>query len=134
MEEQRNERECHRGNERTHQNKGHTFADAGLRLIGQVAEDGEQDQRSQVIAGHDDTDQPLNIQDLGRITCFQFCRRHMIHAAGKNVRQESGAPGIVDLPEKQDAKEGKTDQECPLVIQLHNNTSESVAQRMPRGI
>ena len=110
VEEQGDEGEGHRGNEGAHQNIGHALADGGLRLIREVAEDGQQDQGGQVVAGHDDAHDPLHVQDLIRIAGFQLGRGHAVNVVGEDIRQKRGAPGVVHLPEQQDAEEGKADE------------------------
>ena len=118
MEEQGDEGEGDGHHQRAHKDIGHTLADGGLCPVGQAAEDGQQDQGRQIVAGHDDAHDPLHVQNLVRVARFQLRGGDVVHPSGEDVRQKGGAPGVVHLPQKQDAEEGKADEESPLVIQL----------------
>ena len=118
MEEQRDERESYRSYKGAGQNVGHTLADGGVSFVGEVAEDGQQDERGEVIARHDYADEPLNLKYLRRVAGLELRRGDAVHAPGKNVREERGAPRVIHLPEKQDAEERKAYQERSFVVEL----------------
>ena len=118
VEEQGDEGEGHGGDQGADQNVGHPLADGGVGLVGEAAEDGQQDQSGQVIAGHDDADDPLYVQNLFRVAELQLRGGHAVNPVGKNVRQEGGAPGVIDLPQQQDAKEGEADESRAPVVEL----------------
>ena len=121
MEEKGDEGESDGRDEGADQNIGHALADGGVGFVGQVAEDRQQDQRGQVVAGHDDADDPLDIQNPGRVACLQLGRGHLIDVPGENIGQEGGTPGVIDLPEKQNAEEGKADHRRAAHIQLQRS-------------
>ena len=118
MEEKRDKRESNCGNKGTDQNIGHTLADAGFGFVRKIPENRQQNEGSQIVTGHDDAHDPLDIQDLGGITGFEFRRRHVVNISRENIRQEGRTPGIVDLPKKQNAEKCKADQSGALVVQL----------------
>ncbi len=127
VEEEGDEGEGHGGYEGAHQDEGHALADGAFGLVGEVAEDGQQDQRGQIIAGHDDAHDPLDVEDLLRVAGLQLRRGHLIDVAGEDVGQEGGAPGVVHLPQQQDAEKGKADQRGAFVVEFqrfHRNSSQ----------
>ena len=118
MEKQRNEGESNSCHKCAGKYIGHAFSDGSGGLIREIAEKRQKDQSRKIITCHYDTDQPLHIENLFRIACLQLRGRDAVHPPRKDVREESGAPGIIYLPEKKDTKKGETNQEGSLIIKL----------------
>ena len=118
MEEQRNEGKCNGCNKGTCQNVGHTFSDGSGCPVREIAENWQKDQGSEVVTGHDNADKPLDIEDFLRITGFELGRGDPVHPSCKNICQKGRTPGIIYLPQQQNAEKGKSDQKCPLVVEL----------------
>ena len=132
MEEQRDEGEGDRGHERADEDVGHALADGRARAVGQVAEQRQQNQRREIVAGHDDTDDPLHLEDVGLVAAhLQLVGRHVEHAPREDVRQERGAPGVVYLPQQQDAEKRKADERGAFVVELQRG--QRLASRFVHG-
>ena len=132
MEEQRDERERQRRDGSAGEDIGHALADRRLCLIGKVAEYRQQDECGEVIAGHNYADQPLNVEDLRGIACLELRRGDAVHSSCEDVRQEGRAPGVVHLPEQQDAEKGEANQECSPVIELQRGFANSIVHNTPQ--
>ena len=84
---------------RAAQNKGHAPSQLRVALVGQLAEEGQQEQRQHVIHGHDHAHQTV------------------LHVEG--VLQNQGNHIVVQLPERADGQERKAHQQRPFVVQFH---------------
>jgi hypothetical protein len=62
------------------------------------------------------------MQELFRVTGFQLRRGEIIDVAGKDVSQEGGTPGVIDLPEEQNPEEGKADKGRTPVVEFQKGS------------
>jgi len=112
-----------RRNQSANQDERHPFAQRRLGFIGDSSKNRKHDQSGDVIHGHDDANDILNVKNIRtieiRIGGFQGIEIHVrIEGPVKELGQEGRASQIVNLPKQENAKEGKSDRERSLIVQL----------------
>ena len=118
MEEQRDERKGYGGNEGADKDIGHTLADWGSGAVGKTAEYGQKDERGKVVAGHDDAHYPLDVQNFFGVARLQLGGGEVVHTPCEDIRQEGGAPGVVDLPQQKYSEKCEAYKRGALVVEL----------------
>ena len=94
--------QCHGGDGGADDDEGGASAEAGIDLVGQGAEQRQQEQRQNVVDGHNDTGPALGHTEL--------------------VGQQQGDGAVVCLPEQADEEKCEAHQQCAFVIEFHNVT------------